>query len=116
MTTVSLWLLDHNVSSVIADFLRTNGISCVTAREKGWEHLSNGKLVEAAAIAGISALLTKDKLFEESANKSLKQHTQMAIVLIRMRQAPESQLIGIFAELWKEKPIQPIIGKLVVWP
>lgn len=51
-------LLDHNVPKSLAKLL--DGHVASTARGQGWDKLQNGNLLQAAADAGFTALLTCD--------------------------------------------------------
>jgi hypothetical protein len=52
-------LFDHNVNRKFKH--RLPGHEVKTAREMGWDRLSNGKLLRAAAAANFNALITLDK-------------------------------------------------------
>jgi hypothetical protein len=62
-----MWLLDANMDVHLASLLAELGIASETAAAKGWKALSNGQLVAAAVSSGFDCLLTRDRLFGESA-------------------------------------------------
>ncbi len=57
-----MWLLDANMDVHLVSLLREFGIRCEAATRRGWGALDNGELVAAAAGAGFTTLLTKDRL------------------------------------------------------
>ena len=63
-----MWLLDANMDVHLTSVLTGLGISCETAGSRGWKTLSNGDLVKAAMDAGFGCMLTRDRLFGESAS------------------------------------------------
>ncbi len=64
-----MWLLDANMDVHLVSVLTSLGIGCDTAGNRGWKTLSNGDLVKVAADAGFRCLLTRDRLFGESASR-----------------------------------------------
>ena len=67
-----MWLLDVNMPKKVASLLAGFGIQAHCAGDRGWGDLTNGALVEAAVQAGFQCLLTRDRLFSESAARALK--------------------------------------------
>ena len=67
-----MWLLDVNVPKQLAEVLRGYGVEVETADTRGWAGLVNGSLVEASVAAGFVCVLTRDRLFSESASRALK--------------------------------------------
>ena len=67
-----MWLLDANIDVHLASLLKSFQIECDTAANRGWKALSNGHLVKAAVDAGFDCLLTRDRLFGESASRALR--------------------------------------------
>ena len=61
-------LFDHNVNRRFRKYLPGHVIQ--TARERGWEKLANGALLQAAANAGFEALMSIDKKLEHEQNLS----------------------------------------------
>lgn len=62
-------LFDHNVDRRFRAYM--TGHQVVTAREQGWERLTNGKFLRAAADAGFDGILSIDKKlrFEQNLDK-----------------------------------------------
>lgn len=67
-----MWLLDVNMPKDVVRALGDLGIVAHSAECRGWGGLTNGSLVEAASRAGFHAVLTRDRLFSQSAARSLK--------------------------------------------
>lgn len=112
-----MWLLDANVPRRLAGVLRQlAGIEVETAQSRGWGHLKNGALVEAAAAAGFVCILTRDRLFSEAAARSLKRLTTFSVVLIRIPQSRWTEFESEFKRAWSANPIAPIPGRLTSWP
>ncbi len=111
-----MWLLDKNIPRQIEPVLKTNSIQFETVRACGWDELRNGELLRTANDAGFTCILTRDVLFQESAKKALKAQPKMAIVLIKIPQAPGKEYAKSFADLMKKSPIVPVAGQLVIWP
>jgi hypothetical protein len=59
-------VFDHNVPARLARLLKAFDITL--ARDRGWDQLSNGKLLEAAESSGYYVLLTGDKSIHEEQN------------------------------------------------
>ena len=59
-------LFDHNVNRRFRTYLTGHDIR--TAREMGWETMSNGALLKAAADAGFQAFISVDKKLEHEQN------------------------------------------------
>jgi len=57
-----MWLLDANMPIPLVALLAEMGIESDSAKARGWDTLSNGILVNTAAHAGFSVLLTRDRL------------------------------------------------------
>jgi len=111
-----MWLLDANVDVHLVPFFRERGISCDTAGHRGWKALSKGELVAAAYAKGFRCLLTRDRLFGESASEALKSFPEFAVVVITLPQQPWAQNRQRFLESWAASPIQPESGCLTYWP
>jgi hypothetical protein len=111
-----MWLLDANMDAHLISVLDDFGISCDTARNRGWKALSNGDLVTAAVAAGFVCLLTRDRLFGESAARALRAFPQFAVVVVNVPQAPWKQYRDRFVALWIKQTIEPITGQLTHWP
>ena len=76
-----MWLLDVSVPRQIVPVLAEFGIEAETADSRGWDVLTNGKLLEAASRAGFRRLLSRDRLFGQSAARSLLAFSEIAIVI-----------------------------------
>ena len=111
-----MWLLDANMDIHLAAFLTERGISCDTAANRGWKALSNGQLVAAALASGFDCLLTRDRLFSESASRALRSQPTFAVVLINLPQQRWPEYRTLFTELWASSPIQPQPGRSIEWP
>ncbi|MCB0411457.1 MAG: DUF5615 family PIN-like protein [Bdellovibrionales bacterium] len=111
-----MWLLDHNLPIQLLDCLQNLNIQCDSTVNRGWQELSNGKLVSKAVEAGFTCILTKDKLFSQSASNALSNYPEMAIVLIKLAQCRGFQYIQNFQDEWKSTPIVPQRGKSTEWP
>ena len=81
-----MWLLDANLDVHLVSVLEELGITCETAAHRGWKALSNGQLVAAAVASGFDCLLTRDRLFGESAARALRLHPTLSVVLVNLPQ------------------------------
>ncbi len=108
------WLLDHNVPAALAAWLDQLGIQCVTVADRNWHELSDAKLVRAAE-EEFEVLLTRDRAFAISAADTLT-NSQLAVVLVRLPQAPFRQFLGAFAEEWQKQLPRTQPGKCLEWP
>lgn len=111
-----MWLLDANGDVHLVPVLTGFKIFCDTAGNRGWEALSNGGLVKAAVGAGFRCLLTRDQLFGESASRALTLFPQFAVVVVNIPQRPWPQYRELFIAHWTERPIEPVVGRLIRWP
>lgn len=111
-----MWLLDVNLPNGLVQFLAKSGIQCDTTVKRGWRNLTNGELATAASKAGFSVILTKDRLFGETAAKALKQFPQLCVVVISISQSRQSLYLKDFEAAWNEKPVIPKVGTLMEWP
>ena len=100
----------------VLGLLEELGIGASHAEDRGWGALINGSLVEAAVQAGFTCLLTRDRLFGESASKALKRFPQFSVVLIVIPQVRGVEFAGLFREAWRMRPLLPIPGALTRWP
>lgn len=110
-----MWLADVNVPSKITKILEKYGIDCHRTDQKGWAKLQNGALVSLAVANGYTCILTRDRLFGESASRALKKYPQFSVVLITLRQAKENEYCKSFTKTWMKNPIEPVAGELIVW-
>lgn len=111
-----MWLLDVNMPRRLTSLLKELGIESATAQSRGWDSISNGKLLEAAADAGFSCLLTRDQLFGESSSRSLKCFPEFAIVLVTLPQLREQAFLDAFRKAWHTRQVRPIPGQITFWP
>jgi hypothetical protein len=73
-------------------------------------------LVSTAVAGGYTCLLTRDRLFGESAAAVLKTHLTFSIVVVELPQRPWREYQEQFRAAWAARPIQPMAGELVSWP
>jgi predicted nuclease of predicted toxin-antitoxin system len=111
-----MWLLDANIPIQLVALLKELGIEAVSSVARGWNTLSNGSLVTAAVREKFSALLTRDRLFGESAAQSLKVHKDFCIVRVRLPQVRANQFLAAFRAFWQAAQIIPAPGRILDWP
>lgn len=80
-------LFDHNTPSPLRFALK--GHTVVEAYERGWDRISNGKLLEAAERAGFEVLVTADKSMRYEQNWTGR---QIALVVLGSGQWPYVRL------------------------
>jgi len=111
-----MWLLDVNVPRKLVDLLAADGVRAHTAESRGWKDLTNGELVEAAVGAGLTGVLTRDRLCGASAARTLRRFPGFCVILITLPQLRGDEFLERFQAAWREDPIQPAAGALVRWP
>ena len=111
-----MWLLDANMDVHRASTLTSRGIACDMAGNRGWKALSNGELVRVAVSVGFTCLLTRDRLFGQSASRALRSYPAFAVVLVTLPQQPWAQYRERFLEYWAQCAIAPVAGQLTEWP
>ena len=111
-----MWLLDANMPVQLVGLLHELGIEADSAVARGWNTLSNGSLVRAAAQAKFTVLLTRDRLFGESAAGALKTNNEFCIVRIGLRQLRADAFLEAFRSAWNEAQIVPVPGRMIEWP
>jgi hypothetical protein len=111
-----MWLLDVNMPRQLKGLLAELGISAETANDRGWGTLVNGKLLDAAANSGFDCLLTRDRLFGQTATGSLKRYPFFSIVHVMLPQVRATQFLSSFRSAWEKEPITPISGETCSWP
>lgn len=111
-----MWLLDVNMPLRVAATLGKFGIEAHPAETRGWNALTNGELVGAAVQAGFTAVLTRDRLFSESAARALQRFPQFSVILITIPQLRGPQFLEEFERAWERSPIRPVPGKAQSWP
>lgn len=111
-----MWLLDVNMPKQLTSLLKELGRESDTAQSRRWDALSNGRLVEAAVSAGFTCLLSRDKLFGESASRVLDRFPEFAVVLVTLPQLRAMQFLEAFRNAWKIAAIVPVAGEVTSWP
>lgn len=111
-----MWLLDVNVPRQIAPLLREFGIEAETAESRGWNVLTNGKLLKVAFRGGFRCLLSRDRLFGQSAARPLRTFPEIAIVIVTLPQIRGREYAESFRSEWEKRPISPRAGEVIVWP
>ena len=81
-----MWLLDVNLPKKVVSLLAEFGIEARCADDQGWGGLTNGALVDAATQAGFRCILTRDRLFSQSAARALKRFPEFCVVLVTIPQ------------------------------
>lgn len=111
-----MWLLDVNVPVQIMRVLEASGIEVNRSDRLGWTTKTNGELVSLAAKNGFDCLVTRDRLFNKSAAKNLKENPDFCIVLLTISQAKADEYVKTFEHEWKRSPIKIKPGSVVLWP
>jgi hypothetical protein len=111
-----MWLLDANMPVQLVALLGNLGIEADSAVARGWNTLSNGALVRTAAAANFTALLTRDRLFGESAAQVLKAYPDFGIVRVTLPQLRAPLFMAAFRAAWQKARIVPSPGQIVEWP
>ena len=110
-----MWLLDANMPVQLVGLLSELGIEADSAVARGWNTLSNGSLVSAAVRAKFTVLLTRDRLFGESAASALKANNEFCIVRVRLRQLRADSFLQAFRSAWNEARIVRVPGRMIEW-
>ena len=111
-----MWLLDANMDVHLLALFSEWRIPCESAIHKGWQGLSNGDLILAAVEAGFTCIVTNDKLFAESASRSLPLAPHLSIIVVRLPQSPWRDYIAHFRTVWDKTPMVPTPGAVTQWP
>jgi predicted nuclease of predicted toxin-antitoxin system len=111
-----MWLLDANMPTKLAQVLQELGVSAETTHRRGWDALSNGELLEAAISGDFTSLLTRDRLFSESAFRVLKRFPHFRVVVVTLPQLREKAFLDAFRKAWNAFPILSVPGGTVYWP
>jgi predicted nuclease of predicted toxin-antitoxin system len=111
-----MWLLDANLPVQLVALLKDLGIEADSAVARGWNMLSNGNLVSAAVQANFTVLLTRDRLFGESAAQALKIHKEFCVVRVTLPQLRADPFLRAFQAAWQTNQIIPALGRLIEWP
>ena len=110
-----MWLLAANMDIHLVGVLSELGIRCDAAIRLGWGDLNNRALVSVAAEAGFTCLLTRDRMFAESAGRTL-QLAPLSIVVVHIPQKPWREFVQEFRAAWAKQPIVPTPGAVIHWP
>jgi hypothetical protein len=78
---------------------------------RGWNALGNGNLVRAVVQSSFTALLTRDRLFGQSAAQALKVHYEFCVVRVTLPQLRAEQFLDAFRSAWQKSE-----GRMVEWP
>ena len=100
----------------VLGLLKELGVSADHAENRGWGGLVNGSLVEAAISTGFVCLLSRDRLFSESASRALKRFPDFSVVLIVIPQVRGAEFVTRFRAAWQTQDLRPVPGSLVSWP
>jgi predicted nuclease of predicted toxin-antitoxin system len=111
-----MWLLDVNLPNGLRRVLEKLGQASETTAFRGWRDLGNGVLADAAYNAGFRAILTRDRLFGESAGRALQSHPDLAVVILKIAQSREAAYLVEFEKQWATRPIHPVPGQVTEWP
>ncbi len=111
-----MWLLDANMPVQLVELLKQLGIDADSAVARGWYALGNGELVRTAARANFTALLTRDRLFGESAARALRTHRDFCVVRIALPQLRANQFLQAFRAAWARSRIVLVPGRMIEWP
>jgi predicted nuclease of predicted toxin-antitoxin system len=111
-----MWLLDVNMPNKLAQALFELGVSAETTHQRGWDALTNARLLEAAVSQGFNCLLTRDRLFAESAARALKRFPHFRVVVVTLPQLREKAFLDAFRKAWDASPILSVPGEVVYWP
>jgi predicted nuclease of predicted toxin-antitoxin system len=111
-----MWLLDVNLPNGLRSVLLEFGIESQSTVYRGWRDLGNGALAKAAIDNGFQAILTRDKLFGESAAKALNTYPQLSVVILRIPQSKADAYLTSFRQNWQKNPIFLVPGQVVEWP
>lgn len=111
-----MWLLNVNIPKKVGSLLGELGIEAHSADDRGWGGLTNGALVEVAIQAGFRCILTRDRLFSESAARTLKRFPEFCVVLVTIPQLRGIEFLEQFRNAWDRSPIRLVAGQLLRWP
>lgn len=109
-------LLDANMPVQLLALLEELGVEADTAVARGWNTLGNGSLVAMAVQENFTVLLTRDRLFGETAAAALKAFPNFCVVRVALPQLRADSLLQAFRAAWQEAPITPAPGRMIDWP
>jgi predicted nuclease of predicted toxin-antitoxin system len=111
-----MWLLDVNLPNGLRSVLLDLGFESHTTVHQGWRNLGNGELSKAAVTAGFRVILTRDRLFGESAAKALQMYPQLCVVILKIPQSKAESYLASFKNHWEKNPILIVSGTVIEWP
>jgi hypothetical protein len=111
-----MWLLDANMPVQLVALLKELGIESDSAVARGWNTLSNGRLVRVAAEAKFTVLLTRDRLFGEAAAGALVAFPDFCVIRVTLPQLRAAQFLPAFRAAWQKAQIIPASGRIIDWP
>ena len=109
-------LLDHNIPAQIVRELKSHSIPCDTAKQRGWDQIKNGALVELASKNGFTCVVTRDRLLHQNASAALKKFPGMCIVIITLPQSGGKKFSEAFRKKWEMTPFTAKPGQVITWP
>jgi len=89
-------MLDHNLPVQLKTAIISLKIDCDTTHARGWDKLQNGELVSTSFAEGFRCILTRDVRFAKDAEKALKTHVEMAVILISLRSGKAQNILKRF--------------------
>ena len=81
----------------------------------GWRNLGNGALSKVAVTAGFRVILTRDRLFGESAAKALQLYPDLCVVILKIPQSKAEFYLASFKDHWQRSPICIVPGTVIEW-
>jgi predicted nuclease of predicted toxin-antitoxin system len=111
-----MWLLDVNLPNGLRHVLTKYGHTAETTVFRGWRDLGNGVLAAAAHQAGFRVILTRDRLFGNSAGRALTSYPDLAVVILKISQSREANYLQEFEKQWAVNAIRPVHGQVIEWP
>ena len=84
-----LVLLDNGVPRGLSSFLTSHVVE--EARDRGWEELTNGKLIDLAEQSGFQVLITTDKNIRYQQNLNTR---KIALIVLEHSQWPMVKLVA----------------------
>jgi hypothetical protein len=64
----------------------------------------------------VLVLLTRDRRFGFSAERTLATLPAFAIVIVTLPQVREASYLAAFDAAWRKRPMEPVAGAIVEWP
>ena len=110
-----MWLIDENLNVRLHQVLNDLGVTAQSASYAGFNGMKNGELLSAAKKAGFTAILTRDNLYAQDSGFLSGAFGDIGIVAIEVR-VPQDTFLTWFRQEFASNPVQPIAGKVVIWP